>query len=84
MADNVKNGRATKITTRISSKHQVTIPRKAFGEAGLRPGDRLEVRSEGPGRVLLTRAESATERHAGMLTGVYPAGALDELRDEWD
>jgi hypothetical protein len=34
--------------------------------------------------VVLSRAESATERHAATLTGVFPAGALDELRDEWD
>lgn len=84
MSDEVKSDEARKATTRISSKHQVTIPRKAFREAGLRPGDRLEAASGGPGRVVLTRAESATKHHAGALTGVFPPGALDELRREWD
>jgi bifunctional DNA-binding transcriptional regulator/antitoxin component of YhaV-PrlF toxin-antitoxin module len=84
MTKSVKNRRRPKATTRVSSKHQVTIPRAPFSEAGLRPGERLDVRAAGPGRVVLSRAESATERHAATLTGVFPAGALDELRDEWD
>ncbi len=84
MAEKVKIIRRGESTTRVSSKHQVTIPRNAFRDAGLRSGDRLEAASDGPGRVVLTRAESATDRHAGALTGVFPAGALDELRGEWD
>ena len=84
MVSKVKNPGTPKATTRISSKHQVTIPRKAFRDAGFQAGERLEVRSSGPGTVLLTRAESATERHAGTLSGVFPAGVLDELRHEWD
>lgn len=70
--------------TTISSKHQVTIPKAAMAGAGLRQGDRLRVESRGRGRVLLVRVEDPVERHAGSLTGVYRAGELDELRDEWD
>ncbi len=84
MAEKVKKAAAPRAVTRISTKHQVTIPRKAFREAGLRPGDRLVAVSDGPGRVVLKRTESATEHHGGALTGVFPPGALDELRDEWD
>lgn len=68
----------------MSSKHQVTIPRDAFVGAGLRPGDRLEAEAQGPGAVLLVRAETATARHSGALPGVYGPGDLDELREEWD
>jgi bifunctional DNA-binding transcriptional regulator/antitoxin component of YhaV-PrlF toxin-antitoxin module len=71
-------------STRVSSKHQVTIPRDAFVGAGLRPGDRLEAEAQGPGAVLLVRADTATARHAGALKGVYHPGELDELRGEWD
>ena len=38
--------------TRISSKHQVTIPSVPFRGAGLQPGDRLHAHADGPGRVV--------------------------------
>jgi bifunctional DNA-binding transcriptional regulator/antitoxin component of YhaV-PrlF toxin-antitoxin module len=71
-------------STRISSKHQVTIPKRAMSDAGLRSGDRLRAEPAGRGRVLLIRDESVVNRHAGTLTGVYGRGELDELRGEWD
>ena len=71
-------------TTRISSKHQVTIPVEALRAAGLRPGDVLEVAVVEPGQVALRRAENPYRRFAGSLTGVYPVGYLDEVRAEWE
>lgn len=76
-----RTGRRTGTT--ISSKHQVTIPKAAMADAGLRQGDRMRVEPRGPGRVLLVRVEHPVERHAGALTGVFRPGELDELRDEW-
>jgi bifunctional DNA-binding transcriptional regulator/antitoxin component of YhaV-PrlF toxin-antitoxin module len=69
--------------TTISFKHQVTIPSQTFEEAGFQEGDRLRTEVQGPGRVVLIREEDPIERFAGALTGVYPAGELDRLRDEW-
>ncbi len=40
MAENVKNTEGRSRTT-VSSKHQVTIPKPAMRQAGLRAGDRL-------------------------------------------
>ena len=80
MAHRVKTPR---LATKISSKHQVTIPRDAMARAGLRTGDRLRAEARGPGRVLLVREDDPVARHAGSLTGVYRPGELDELRDEW-
>lgn len=70
-------------TTRVSTKHQVTIPAHALREAGLRPGDVLEVAATGPGQVALRRADNPYRRFAGALTGIYPPGYLQTLRDEW-
>lgn len=81
MAREVKN--RVRGETTISSKHQVTIPKQAMEVAGLRTGDRLRAESPGRGRVLLIREDDPVARHAGKLTGVYRAGELDELRDEW-
>jgi bifunctional DNA-binding transcriptional regulator/antitoxin component of YhaV-PrlF toxin-antitoxin module len=69
--------------TRISLKHQVTIPSQPFDEAGLQEGDRLRAEAQGPGRILLVREDDPLERFSGALTGVYPPGELDRLRDEW-
>jgi bifunctional DNA-binding transcriptional regulator/antitoxin component of YhaV-PrlF toxin-antitoxin module len=69
--------------TRVSAKHQVTIPIDALALAGLRAGDRLRVEVRGPGEVVLVREDDPLTRFAGALTDVYPAGELDELRREW-
>lgn len=69
--------------TRVSAKHQITLPVEALGRAGVKPGDSLAVRAEGPGRIVLTRERDALEEHAGSLTGVYQRDELNALRDEW-
>ena len=69
--------------TRVSGKHQVTIPQDALEEAGIRAGDRLRAEVRGPGEVALIRDDDPVARFAGALTDVYPAGELDKLRRDW-
>ena len=69
--------------TRVSPKHQVTLPGDVLARAGLDVGDRLRVTSRRTGEVVLVHEADALETYAGRLTGLYPAGYLDELRDEW-
>lgn len=71
-------------TSKISSKHQITIPAEALRSAGLEIGDRLVARSDGAGRVILEREHDVVAELAGALTGAYQRGELDELRSEWD
>jgi bifunctional DNA-binding transcriptional regulator/antitoxin component of YhaV-PrlF toxin-antitoxin module len=71
-------------TTRISSKHQVTIPVDAMREAGLEVGERVVARVEGPGRVVLERSDDVLALYAGCMTGVYEPDDLERLRDEWE
>lgn len=82
MAARVKNRRRG--YTRVSAKHQVTIPVATLRDAGIRTGDTLRAEVRGPGEVVLIRDEDPLDRFAGALTGVYDQGELDELRDEWD
>jgi bifunctional DNA-binding transcriptional regulator/antitoxin component of YhaV-PrlF toxin-antitoxin module len=69
--------------TRLSAKHQATIPVAALRRAGLKPGDELQVEAAGPGRIVLTRVEETLAGYAGRLTGIYPKGGLEKLRREW-
>lgn len=77
----VKNRRRG--ATRISSKHQITIPADALRAAGLEIGDRVVARVEGPGRVLLEREQNVVDEFAGALTGTYAPDELERLRSEW-
>jgi AbrB family looped-hinge helix DNA binding protein len=88
MADRVKPKRRRGFT-RLSGKRQVTIPLEVVERTGLRPGDELSVTVD-DGRIVLEKTETLAERRrrairetAGSLTGVWPPGALDRLRDEW-
>jgi PD-(D/E)XK endonuclease len=42
----------------LRQKRQITIPKRPCAEAGLRVGDRVRVRADGPGRVVFERAEA--------------------------
>jgi bifunctional DNA-binding transcriptional regulator/antitoxin component of YhaV-PrlF toxin-antitoxin module len=84
MDDKVKRTRRAGFT-RLSRKNQATIPVAVLAEAGIRPGDELRVEAEGPGRVVLIRAEDPLEALLGSLDShVYPEGYLEELRAEWE
>ncbi|MDO8187855.1 AbrB/MazE/SpoVT family DNA-binding domain-containing protein [Conexibacter sp. JD483] len=70
--------------SRISSKHQVTIPIDAFTAAGFREGDVVRIEAAGPGRVVLTRQDDLLDQFSGaMRAGPDLRRAVDELRDEW-
>jgi bifunctional DNA-binding transcriptional regulator/antitoxin component of YhaV-PrlF toxin-antitoxin module len=83
MAEEVKRPRRRGFT-RISPKHQVTLPSEMLVRAGLRTGDQLRVEAGGPGEIRLVRISDALDRHAGTMRGVFPPGTVDELRREWE
>ncbi|MGH9051845.1 MAG: AbrB/MazE/SpoVT family DNA-binding domain-containing protein [Acidimicrobiia bacterium] len=66
-------------TTRISSKHQITIPKLAMEQAGLEPGDRLTARAQGSGMLVLERVTDPLEELAGALD----RNLIEGLREEW-
>jgi bifunctional DNA-binding transcriptional regulator/antitoxin component of YhaV-PrlF toxin-antitoxin module len=85
MSEEVKEPGRRPRTTRLSSKHQATIPVAVLAEAGVKAGERLRVEALGPGRIVLTRADDSIEDLLGALgDDVYPTGYLEELRREWE
>lgn len=86
MSKNVKRAGSirAKNSTKISTKHQVTIPKGAFRDAGLKPGDTLRVDSDGAGRVVLTRIDELADRYAGSISSGGKLGrTIKDLREEW-
>lgn len=70
--------------TKVSAKHQVTIPVSALRDAGIRTGDVLKVEADGAGRVILTRVDELLGRYSGRLaTGGRLGEAVKGLREEW-
>jgi bifunctional DNA-binding transcriptional regulator/antitoxin component of YhaV-PrlF toxin-antitoxin module len=70
--------------TKVSSKHQVTIPVDALRDARLQSGDVLRVEADGAGRVVLTRLDELLDRYSGCIAGGGRLReAVDGLRDEW-
>ncbi len=69
---------------RVSSKNQVTLPVAAMRAAGLRAGEEVTVRPGGEGELIIAARGTRIRRHAGIATGIYRSGELDELRDEWE
>lgn len=83
MVDRVKRQVRRRGYTRVSGKHQVTLPLEALALAGVHAGDSLRVEARPNGEIILRLEEDPVERFAGVFDGMYPAGHLDELRDEW-
>jgi hypothetical protein len=70
--------------TRISAKHQVTIPMGAFLDAGFQPGDAVRAEALGPGRVVLTRQDALLDEFSGALsTNGTLRKTVERLRSEW-
>lgn len=67
---------------RISSKNQITVPIAALAEAGLHAGEAVTVEPAGDGELRVRRAALSFDSAFGQLTGVYPAGYLDQLDTE--
>jgi bifunctional DNA-binding transcriptional regulator/antitoxin component of YhaV-PrlF toxin-antitoxin module len=76
----------------LSPKRQITLPLSVVERAGIKVGEELAVQADDEGRVIVSRPGGETvgdrrrralEQAAGALPDVWPAGALDELRDEW-
>lgn len=70
--------------SRVSSKHQVTIPVAAFRGAGLESGDTLRIEAEGRGRLVMTRIDELLDRYSGSLdTAGELKAQIEGLREEW-
>jgi bifunctional DNA-binding transcriptional regulator/antitoxin component of YhaV-PrlF toxin-antitoxin module len=68
--------------SRISTKHQVTLPVESLEAAGLRPGDEVVIEAEGVDRIVVHRAAPDLDSALGVFDGLYEPGHLEKLRSE--
>lgn len=66
--------------SRISSKHQVTLPVETLERAGLEAGDEVLIEAEGPDRIVVRRTPPEPKRALGVFDGLYEPDYLDRLR----
>jgi bifunctional DNA-binding transcriptional regulator/antitoxin component of YhaV-PrlF toxin-antitoxin module len=66
--------------TRISSKHQITLPVASLEQAGLSAGDEVAVEAEGTDRIVVRRVARDVEKALGVFDGLYEPGYLERLR----
>ena len=71
------------VEVKLSSKHQVVIPREAREALQLSAGSRLRVVVRGDMVVLLPVAKSYADAIAGLGRGLYPANYLVAERKSW-
>lgn len=70
--------------TRVSRKHQVTLPVDALRRAHIEPGDQLRVTVDDHGRLVLTPVADPLEELIGSAPGLSATTNLETLRDEWE
>lgn len=70
--------------TRVSGKHQVTLPAVALTEAGILAGDVLRVEADGTGALRLSVPVDPLDGLVGAFPGLHAAADLDATRNEWD
>ena len=68
---------------RLSSKHQIVIPRESREVLGLKPGDRLLVVTLGEQVILLRKPVRHVEATAGLARGLYSKRYLESERRAW-
>lgn len=68
------------LSTRVSSKNQISIPSEARRRLGIRPGDQLTVTIHGDTLVLRRQRARASDRLRGIGRGMYPPDPLTFVR----
>lgn len=76
------------VSVKVSSRHQISVPRIARERLNIQSGDRLLVDIQDGLLILLPQPESYATRLAGLhrevWEGVDAAAYLQEERDAWD
>jgi len=66
--------------SRISSKHQVTLPVDTLKRTGLKVGDEVAIEAEGADRIVVRRVSRDAQAALGVFDGLYEPGYLERLR----
>lgn len=68
---------------KLSSKHQIVVPREAREALDLKAGDRLLVVVRGQTVILMRKPKSYSRAITGLAGDLYPPEYLDGERANW-
>ncbi len=71
------------LSSRVSSKNQVTIPVEILRQAGIAPNELVNFKFNKSGEIVISKEGSALESLFGALSGTYVDFDLRKERDEW-
>jgi antitoxin PrlF len=74
---------ATKATTRITAKGQVTVPKRIRELIGLKPGDKVEVRATASGGVYIEKPGTSQSYRARLEALARERSVRDMTTDEF-
>ena len=81
MADRPKAG-PVDVELEIEKRRKLGLPEAVLEQAGLMPGDRVQVQVRRDGRIVIVRMMDLLDRYVGAIPGIAAATDLEELRGE--
>lgn len=79
-----KTRKGRKMTSKISTKNQITVPVEIIRSAGLKPGDELDFRITTEGNIELFKVARQLDGWIGSMTGIYDDFDLEAERRAWE
>jgi AbrB family looped-hinge helix DNA binding protein len=68
---------------KISTKHQIVVPREVREALRLKAGDRLLLVVRGDSAILIPRPKKYSRAIIGLAKEAYPSGYLNDERNAW-
>jgi AbrB family looped-hinge helix DNA binding protein len=68
---------------KLSSKHQIVIPREIRDALGVKAGDSLLIVARGDTVILLSKPKKYAQAISGMARDLYPADYVEKERESW-
>jgi bifunctional DNA-binding transcriptional regulator/antitoxin component of YhaV-PrlF toxin-antitoxin module len=70
------------IEVEVEQRRRLGLPAEVLIQAGLRPGDRVQIQIRRDGRLVLIPMSELLDKYSGAIPGLSAATSLPEMRSE--